>query len=40
MMSHKRSGATSAQAEGVLDLAVGSSDWLGWELPTLLGMPK
>jgi hypothetical protein len=29
MVSHKRAGATSAQAEGVLDLAVGSSDWLG-----------
>ena len=24
-----RAGATSAQAEGVLDLAIGSSDWLG-----------
>jgi len=24
-----RAGATSAQAEGVTDLAIGSSDWLG-----------
>jgi hypothetical protein len=31
MVSHKRAGAPSAQAEGVTDLAVGSSDWLGSE---------
>ena len=35
MVSHKRAGAPSAQAEGVTDLAVGSSDWLGKDVLAL-----
>jgi len=39
MVSHGESRRDSCPARGVLDLAIGSSDWLGRELSTLFAIP-